>query len=640
MSKGSKYVRGLTWRTFLAMVAAIFLFIPVNIYSYFLTGIIQGSVAVLFITIIFAELSRLTGTGLSRQEVLVLFYAAAWGGSALPVYYNIIYRSYFVNSPFVEAYAIAGKPMSSYIPSWLVPPPGSQAHEVRTLFQPAFIAPLLIWTIWSLLLLVLSISLSSISAHIYVERLDYPFPYATVDTSLAFFMADRPREYVKYFLVAFGVGVGFGALAYLPYSIGGAIIPIPFYDLTSVTEEVMPGALFGIATVLSSYFRGVIVPFNHASYMLLSSVFVWIILNSLFLTVFPNLAPEWAREYSKGMGIIAIENRSYVRLWFAAQVGFVIAASVFLILFKAAKPIAGAFKELFVGSKSETESRVMKGLPSLRKAMLLWLGAACLSVAYFHIMVPEVNVLIPISFVFLFGLFISVSLTAFQGETGFVPPGFPGWTWHTMVYLSPYQGYSGFIFQPALVESGSPPYFSQQVKAASIVKAKPRDLLIVWIIGYMLAQLCGLISVDFFWRIAPIPSSAYPYTVYGALSAAYIDATIVSRQLNVSLETVGIPALVLFSVLVVGDLLSKKLGLFFSFIGLTIGLFAPPYSVLPIFAGSFLGRFVAPRFFGGRERWRKITGYIVAGELSGEGLMLMFNVILALLSKSSWLWPW
>jgi len=33
-------------------------------------------------------------------------------------------------------------------------------------------------------------------------------------------------------------------------------------------------------------------------------------------------------------------------------------------------------------------------------------------------------------------------------------------------------------------------------------------------------------------------------------------------------------------------------------------------------------------------------GYIIAGELSGEGLMLMFNVILALMYKSAWIWPW
>jgi len=641
LAEESELKSGLTWRTFLALVAAIFLFIPVNIYSYFLTGIIQGSVAIFFITIIFSELSRLSGRGLSRAEILVLYYAAMWGGMSLPIYYNIIFRSYFVNSPFVEAYTIAGEPMKLYIPGWLVPPPGSPAHEMRTLFQPEFLTPLLVWFVWSILVLILGVSLSLVSAYTYVERLDYPFPRVLVDTSMTTFLADRPKDFAKYFLVSFGLGLGFGAIAYLPYSVGGAIIPIPYYDLTWLLEEFLPGSLFGVMTILSQYFTGLIVPFRHAFYMLASTIFVWVILNSLLVTTFPSLAPIWAAEYSKGMGLIAVWYRSYLRLWFAPQIGFMIAVAAFLIIFKTRRVIAGAFREVFaLSSKGALGTRTMEGLPSMRTAIRLWLATSCLSVLYFYVFVPQVSLIVPVVYVFLVGLFIAVSLTAFQGETGFIPPGLPGWTWHSLVYLTPYQGYSGFIFQPALLDGQAPPLFSQQVKAASILKVKPKDLLIVWIAGSILASLCGLVSLDFFWRIAPIPSSAYPFTVYGALETAYIDAMIVSRQLNVSLETIGIPALILFVILVVGDLLYTRMGLFFSFIGIVMGLYWTPYQVLPLFVGALISRYVATRFFGGAENWSKIVGYVIAGELSGEGLMLMFNVILALVTKSAWLWPW
>jgi len=628
---------GLTWKTLLAMLAAVFLFIPLNIYSYFLTGVIQGSVAIFFITILFSEISRLYRTGLSKQEVLILYYASAWGASALPIFYNIIYRAYFVNSPFAESYSIAGKPMLDYIPSWLVPPRGSPAYEVRTLFQPAYLVPVLVWFVWSLLVLVLSISLSLISSYIYVERLNYPFPFALVDISMSNFLSERPREYVKYFLMAFGVGAGFGALAYLPYSAGYVLIPIPYVDLTWILEEVLPGSLLGITTILSSYFSGLIMPFNQALLMVISSIIIWIFLNSLFVTTYPDIFPEWAKEYAKGMGLIAVQNRSFMRVWFAPQIGFMIAVSIFIILFKARKPIIRAFRELF--TLPSVEPKTMIGLPSMRTSILLWLGAACLSVIYFHIFVPEVNILIPIVYVFLFGLFVSVSLTAFRGETGYTPP-YSGWTWHALVYLTPYQGYSGFIFQPALVDFYAPPSFAQQVKAASVVRAKPKDLLIVWILGSLLAQLSGLISVDFFWRIAPIPSSIYPFTVYGAFSTAYSDAMLVSRQINVSLQTIGIPALILFIILSIGDLLCSKIGIVFPFAGLVMGLYLTPYAALPLFIGSLIGRYVAPRFFGGVEKWRNIVGYVIAGEMSGEGLMLMFNVILALITKSAWLWPW
>ncbi|MCS7119622.1 MAG: hypothetical protein RMJ07_02725 [Nitrososphaerota archaeon] len=628
---------GLSWRIILAMVTSIFLFIPVNIYSYFITGVVQGSVAVFFITLVFSEIVRLTGSNLSRQEVLILYYAAAWGGTAMPIYYNIIYRTFFVNSPLISSYSISGRPLIEYIPTWLVPLPGS--YSARTFFQPAFLTPLIVWFVWSVLMLAITIFLSIMASHIYVERLNYPFPYAVVDASIATFLGERPREYVKYFIPAFTVGVIFGSIAYLPLSFGGVLIPIPYLDLTGIIEEMLPGALLGLVTVLSSYFGGLIVPVNQTIPMLISSILIWIIMNSLFITTFPGAAPEWVREYSKGMGLIAVQNRSYLRIWFAPQIGFTIAASAFLILFEARKPIVEALKEMFHAGGSE-QPGVMVGLPSLRVSFLLWLLFGCLSVVYFHILVPEVSLLIPILYVFLFGFFIAMVVTAFRGETGFSVPGLPGWTWHTLIYFSPYQGYAGFILEPPAIDSGGPAYFSQQVKASSNVGARPRDLLIVWVLGYFLSQLSGLISLDFFWRIAPIPSSAYPFTVYSALSSAYNDAMIVSRQLKITLESIGLPALALFVALIIGDQISRVIGLSFPIVGLVMGLYLPPHSVIPLFIGSLVSRYLAPKLFGGAERWRCIMGYIVAGELSGEGLMLMLNVVLALMYKSAWMWPW
>ncbi|MBS7607036.1 hypothetical protein KEJ14_04250 [Candidatus Bathyarchaeota archaeon] len=618
------------------MIASTFLFIPINIYSYFITGVIQGSIAIFFITLVFSEIARITGSSFSRQEVLLLYYAAAWGSSALPIYYNIIYRSFLVNSPLSKTYVIGDKPLIKYIPAWLAPPP--ESYTLRSLFQPVFVVPLLVWFIWSVILLALTISLSLLCANIYVERLDYPFPYVVVETSLATFIAERPKGYMKYFIPSFVVGIIFGTLAYLPFSFESRLIPIPYIDLTPITEELLPGAVIGVTTILSSYFGGLIVPFNHAILMLLSSIIVWVVLNSLFITRFSTLFPEWAKEYAKGMGLIAVYNRSYLRVWFAPQIGFMLASIIFLLIFKIRHVLTSVFREILF--PSSVKRRVIAGLPSLRLVLFLWLLFAFVSAIFFHILVPEVNILIPLAYVFLVGFFVAILGTAVRGETGFSIIGLPGLTWATLMYFSPYQGYAGFVFQPPTIDGDGPPSFSQQVKAASITGIKPRDLLVIWIVGYFLSQLSGLIALDFFWRIAPIPSSAYPFTVYNSLNTAHLEAMIVSRQIDVSLSKIFLPSIILLFILSAGTFISKLSAISFPFLGLIAGLYLPPYSVISLFTGSLISKYIAPRFLGGFENWRKIIGYVTSGELSGEGLILMLSVTISLMRRSAWLWPW
>jgi len=61
--------------------------------------------------------------------------------------------------------------------------------------------------------------------------------------------------------------------------------------------------------------------------------------------------------------------------------------------------------------------------------------------------------------------------------------------------------------------------------------------------------------------------------------------------------------------------------------------------VIPIFIGSFFGRFVAPRVFG-REWWNKYRAVVVAGFAGGEGIAVGIGIVSSLLTKSVWAWPY
>ena len=624
---------GLTWKVMLALFAAVFLFIPVNIYSFFLTGIIQGSVAVFFITMLITELSRLSGAKLSKQEILLLYYATGWGAAAIPVYYYIIYRAYFVKSPLGLFYTICGRPIINFIPKWLAPPYNSPAYDYRTLFQPDFALPLFIFSLWSIIYLLIDLFMAQVSANIFVERLKYPFPFALVDSSVATFLGERKSELAKYFILSLLLGAIYGAAIYMPALTGGlSIIPIPFYDLTWALQEALPGGVLAILTTLSSYVTPMVMPFKMAIWIFLSSITIWIILNSLFVTTFPDIFPLWAKEYTKGMGLIAVQNRSYIRVWFGPQVGFVLAAIVYIFFFRTGKIISKALRELLSKEKASAPSELL----SLSKALVFLITSMLIGVIFYYVLIPEVPLWFVIFYSLIFGFLMPIALTAFLGESGYAIP-VPN-MWPALVYLTSYTGFSAFVFSPPIGGGGSPG-FSQQVKAAYMVRAKPFDLVKIWILGFILAQVSGLISIDFFWRVAPIPSSAYPYTVFNVISMAFNDAMLSTRQMTINFNAVIFPFLILLSILVAGYIIDQK-NKFFSAIGLIMGLYLLPSSSLAILIGSFLSNYVIPKFIGGQDEWRSKMGYVIAGELTGEGLIIMLGVVINLIYKSSWIWPW
>jgi hypothetical protein len=628
---GTSLKSGFTWRVLFIIIGVTLFFIPANIYASFVAGTAFGSVAVFFTALLVSELVRLSGESLTPQEALLIYYAAGWGGASLPIYYLVIYRSYFVHSPLAWAVQVNGVPIAELVPPWMAPKYGSPAYQWRSLFQWEFALPLLVYTVYFFISLLADVGISTLAAHVLVERLEYPFPFADVDASMAMFLSARETETMKYFLAFFGVGVGYGLIAYVPYVSGVPWIPVPFVDATNVIQEWLPGAALAIPTVLSSYIGSMLFPFKAAVWTLISSFVIWLALTPLFTTSWRAYAPEWASEYIKGMGLVAVLNRSMLRLWFGPMLGFSLAIIAYVV-FKVRRELYTVIAAL--ASKRSEQSSVFNP----RLSLLLYLAASAASVALYHALVPSVPLWIPAFFVFVFSGLLGLVNAVSAGQLAFPLPSFP-YAWHSFVYLaSPVRLYEAFAFDPPRGGGGTAS-FCQQVKACFRIGADPRDLVKIWVIGAVLANAVGLASLEFFWRIAPIPSSAYPMTIYGMLSNAYIDTMLTGGLLRINVYNVGIPFAILLLLLFAGSLAEAK-GLPFSSLGLVFGLFATPNAALAILIGSALGNFLMPRLLGGRQEWQRLRGYVIAGELTGEGLVLLLMVIASFLAKAGWLWPW
>jgi len=628
---------GLTRRTILVIILGIVAFVPVSVYLWLLTGGIFGSIAVLFVTLLFTELVRYSFQPLQKQEVLMVYYGLAAGGItnifvSIP-YYWIVYRSYFIHSPFSWAATINGKTLALLIPEWLTPPFGSPAYDQRTFFQWAFTPSVTLYTIRLILTLIAELALAMLMTRVYVEVEKYEFPYARVDISMVTFISERPPDVTKIILFAMGPGVAWGLVSYIgPMILNIQIIPVPYYDLTWAIREILPGAALGISTLLGSYVGGFVVPFKAACYIALGSFVVWIILNSLFITTFPEPFPEWKEEFFKGMGLIAIQNRSQVRVWFAPQIGFGLAASIFMI-YKSRRGIAAAFRGLF--SKAKERASIL-GFPSTATLLLMYLGSTGLSVTLHHYLIPELPLWVPIFASMAYSFLTALLLTAAQGEVGFAVA--PSYSWQSLVYLTPYQGYAGFVFEPVMAGSAAPG-FAQQVKVALQLEAKPMDLVKLMVISALLTTVIGFISINLFWTMAPLPSSAYPITVYNFPLYAQIDIFTATRQLKFTPYHIFIPMGGMLALAFTCDALSR-IGLPFSPLGLFTGPYYMPAVAFPLFIGASISRFLMPRFLGGRKNWDKMRGVVVAGEMLGEGTVILILTAIAFIGKASWIWPW
>jgi hypothetical protein len=151
-------------------------------------------------------------------------------------------------------------------------------------------------------------------------------------------------------------------------------------------------------------------------------------------------------------------------------------------------------------------------------------------------------------------------------------------------------------------------------------------------------MVASLLFSQFIWRLAPIPSSSYPYAqelwhlqalntllmqtstlegnslFFQALSAGVVSAGLLFGLVTYALLSVlGLPVLLIYGVV-------RGLGQ------------STPHGMLLEVAGAFLGRFFFLKRYG--TRWRQYAPVLLAGFSCGMGLTGMFAMGCALILKS------
>ncbi|MEM1989039.1 MAG: hypothetical protein QXX99_07490 [Candidatus Bathyarchaeia archaeon] len=630
--------RGLTFKSVSALLFALIIVQPAIIHLYLVSGMVLP-LSTWIVVLIWAEVARLLGKPLTRQELFIIFAfeSMALGGSLLFV--NLIKNTVFANSPIAEAFGLRG-----HVPTWWAPPI-TLWNEVMLrrsfLFQPFFL-PVVSLILTLILDIVASISIGYLSYQIYAvtERLTFPAQAASGLTIVA--IAERETDSMRVLTVSILFGIIYSVLSYFVPFISGAptlrLMPRGIFDVTYLIERQFPGVSFAIDLTISTAITGLIIPFNVLVAMLIGSIMVNI--GNHYLYVY-GIWPEW----QPGMPAVNIFVRTQLYYWVSVAIGFSIAATSIPLLFGIRRIIA-TFKSIGAGS---SEAAVPFWL-----LLTLFFGATLGSTILTHILVPDFPIWISaISSILLSFLFSFVG-TASAGIT-FGGVNIP-YLRELMIYSSGYKGldiwFANYMTWPLVSVGSLPPTgtglpmisvggasLAGAFRMARIVGCRISDYIKAYIFVSLAGILTSFLFTSVFWWISPIPSSAFPYTITG-WPVEFLER---SRFIHWLWTGILFKEGVIIQSLGVGAILSliaiKILRMPFLPVGLLSGFLTPMSTVLGQFIFGVAGRFMLRKMFGD-ERWSRFSPLLVIGFIIGDGLILSLSAVISLIIKSQWILPY
>lgn len=616
---------GFTWRTMLATLYSIFVFMPAMIWMYLMTGT-TGAVSWMAV-ILFIELSRLFGSKLTKQEAGLLSWLSVLAVMFQWNHIQWLYQAYYRNSPIVELFKL-----KDYIPDWYAPPPDSGAFQARTFFHPSWILPIGIGVAVYILTALSNMCLGVFCRDVFVEVENLPFPIQQVTAQAILTLTQREKRRMDILTLSAIGGFIYGIVLYgIPmltlayYGVSMPVIPLPWIDFNQTLQYYLPGASLGLATSLSVFALGLVLPFRVILSMFIGSLGVYFFGN--WLVVQYNLAPiSW---WEMGMTVAYAFQRSTLYFWASPLIGASLAVGLMAVV---ARPriMIRAFKAL--GSPVTNRVRTDPFPPWLMVGGYLTFVISMFALGLYLAPGPATLIIYTIMCI-VWTLFVSITGTMFIGVTGQNP--FAGWGQFFMassIYISGYEGYT-LWFLPAPVADASAS--ASAFKLFQLLEIDIKSSILSWFVLSPIFIIAGLYFTQVFWNLAPIPSAIYPgVEIYWPTNAIYQSLWITRapglfRPDWIAISFVIMSALYLISVFLPAFPLNV--------VSLTVGGLTP----VPIATSLFIMGIVSLGIIKmmGREWFNANRSVLAAGLFLGEALAVVISVAIALILKSIWILP-
>jgi hypothetical protein len=628
------FEEGFDWKTVVGAIFIGFLMMPGSMYLQLVIGTGIGPAARWVTIILFAELAKRSYTELKQQEIFLLYYMA---GAALSTpFQGLLWNQYLVQS---DAARMLG--VTEFIPAWVAPSPGSDSLVERTFFHRDWMIPILLLVGTQIIQRIdqfgLGYALFRITSD--VEKLPFPMaPVAALGTmALAESTEDKQKSWKwRVFSIGGVIGLAFGAIYVLLPTVSGLIlmepirlIPIPWVELTGHTEGVLPAVATGIQLDLGLVFIGMVLPF-------------WAVIGGLvgiLITVVANPI-----LYKNGILTRWHPGMETVDTLFANNFDFYMSFSIGLglaIAFVGIWHVARSFGKQDKGERGSLQDLFRP--PPGRGDFNFWISIgiyvfSTISYILFCLwLVPNFPWIFFIGYGFIYTPIVSYITARMEGIAGqFVS--LPLVREISFIAGAKYFGYQGIEIWYAPIPIHNYGEATVNFRQIELTGTSIRGIIKSEIVVFPIVMTASLLFSQFIWRLAPIPSSAYPFAqeiwhlqalntllmqsstlegnaaFYQALNIAYVGAGVGLGVVTYAILTLfGLPIMLVYG-MVRG-------------LGQTL-----PHAIILEVAGAFLGRFFFLKRYG--AMWRQYAPVLLAGFSCGMGLTGMFAMGVTLILKS------
>ena len=628
------FEEGFNWKTILGAIFIGFLMMPGSMYLQLVIGTGIGPAARWVTIILFAEIAKRSYAELKQQEIFLLYYMA--GAALSSPFQGLLWNQYLVQSDAARMLGVA-----EFIPTWIAPAQESGSLIARTFFHRDWLIPILFLVGSQIIQRVdqfgLGYALYRITSD--VEKLPFPMaPVAALGTmALAESTEDKQKSWKwRVFSIGAMIGLAFGAIYVLLPTVSGLIftqpirlIPIPWVDLTRHTEGVLPAVATGIQLDLGLLFVGMVLPF-------------WAVIGGvagLLITVVANpilYHQGILNRWHQGMGTVdtVFANNFDFYLSFGIGLGLAIA---FVGIWHVMRSFGnnksgqrGSFKDLFRPPPGRGDFNFWISIG-------IYVSSTLAYVALCVWLVPNFPWIFFLAYGFVYTPVISYITARMEGIAGqFVS--LPLVREASFIAGAKFFGYQGIEIWYAPIPIHNYGEATVSFRQIELTGTSIRGIIKAEIVVFPVVMVASLLFSQFIWRLAPIPSSSYPYAqelwhlqalnmllmqtstlegnslFFQALKGSYVLSGLGFAIVMYALLTLlGLPVLLIYGVV-------RGLGQ------------TTPHGLILEVIGALLGRFFFLKRYG--TMWRQYAPVLLAGFSCGMGLTGMFAMGFTLILKS------
>ncbi len=631
MKPPAKFEEGFDWKTIVGAVFIGFLMMPGSMYLQLVIGQGIGPAARWVTIILFAEIAKRSYTELKQQEIFLLYYMA--GAALASPFSGLLWNQYLVQSDAAKMLGVA-----EFIPHWISPPTGSESLLERTFFHRDWLIPILLLVGSQLIQRVDHFGLGYALYRITSDVEKLPFPMAPVGALGTMALAESTEDQKtgwkwRVFSVGGVIGLLFGGVYVLLPALSGLflnepvrLIPIPWIELTSHTEDVLPAVATGLQLDLGLVFIGMVLPF-------------WAVIGGLVGLVITIVANPILYEHGvltrwhRGMATVDTVFANNFDFYMSFGIGLGLAIGVIGVWH-----VARSFK-----GKSGMDFSALFNPPPGRGDINFWMSIAIYVVstlAYVAMcvwLVPSFPWIFFIAYGFVYTPIISYITARMEGIAGqFVS--LPMVREASFIAGAKYFGYQGIEIWYAPIPIHNYGEATVQFRQIELTGTSLRGIIKAEIVVFPVVMVASLVFSQFLWQLAPIPSTNYPY----AQELWHLQA------LNgLLLQTSTLEGNSLFFEALKGSVVAAGLGfgiityIILNLFGLPVLLIygvvrglgqSTPHGLILEVLGAFLGRFYFLKKYG--AHWRHYAPVLLAGFSCGMGLAGMFAMGCTLILKS------